>query len=473
MSAIKKTKPANGDDVTTETKIVGKDKFQITTVKNTFATTTVWLKNKKAHRDDDLPAIVLKRDDYCRCEWFIDGKDYRNNDKPTVVVTNGNNVLILELWRIGGVSHRENGPAERTYHENGNVEREIYFKNDKIHREDGPAIVAFDENKNKEFEGYYENGNIKNRGDLPNSIVFHKNGHIYFKEWLIDPETRHRENGPAYQSYDENGNLLKEIYSKNGKIHREDGPAIIVYENNHKKIDIYCENDLPKNRGDLPNYIEYNENGTIVIKQWQDENKNRHRENNPAREIFYETGELKAIAYFKHEKLHRLDGPAIVNFDKNGQIFSTSYFANGRPDNKSNATFIGFYPNGQKKMEEWAIDADILHRDDGPTNRFYYPDGKLECEKWHLNNKLTRNNGPAISMWYPNGNIKLEMHYFDGIQHRDNDLPSVVTYFEHIPGRVKRHEWIENGTHFRANGMPTIVNFDENGNETSAEYDGG
>ena len=62
-----------------------------------------------------------------------------------------------------------------------------YFLNGKLHRENGPA-----------YESYYETGNILNRS------------------WYINGE-RHRENGPAYESYSEDGNISWRWWYINGK----------------------------------------------------------------------------------------------------------------------------------------------------------------------------------------------------------------------------------------------------------------
>lgn len=134
------------DDLTLETKIT-KD----------GSVTTTWKKNGKIHRDNGLPAVVFKQGSFCRCEWFIDGKNYRKDNKPTTVELE-NNKLIMELWEVDGQLHRENGPARQTYHRNGSIECIVYFKNDEMHREDGPAFLCFDKNRRKKIEEYYENG---------------------------------------------------------------------------------------------------------------------------------------------------------------------------------------------------------------------------------------------------------------------------------------------------------------------------
>ena len=43
---------------------------------------------------------------------------------------------------------------------------------------------------------------------------------------------RHRENGPAVEQYNENGNIHYRYWCINGKLHRENGPAVESYYEN-------------------------------------------------------------------------------------------------------------------------------------------------------------------------------------------------------------------------------------------------
>ena len=74
----------------------------------------------------------------------------------------------------------------KMYYENGNIERESWYINDKLHRLDGSASVW-----------YYKNGNIER------------------EFWFIN-DNYHRFNGPAYIWYYENGNIEKEYWFVNG-----------------------------------------------------------------------------------------------------------------------------------------------------------------------------------------------------------------------------------------------------------------
>ena len=79
------------------------------------------------------------------------------------------------------------------------INRIKYIFNGKLHRENGPA-----------YESYHQNGNI------------------HCREWYINGKC-HRENGPAYESYHQNGHIKYRSWYINGKYLRENGPAHKIY----------------------------------------------------------------------------------------------------------------------------------------------------------------------------------------------------------------------------------------------------
>jgi antitoxin component YwqK of YwqJK toxin-antitoxin module len=61
----------------------------------------------------------------------------------------------------------------------------------------------------------------------------------------ISELTWHRLDGPAYIMYNENGNIVNELYCVNNKRHRLNGPASIgYYENSNIKYETYWINDI-------------------------------------------------------------------------------------------------------------------------------------------------------------------------------------------------------------------------------------
>lgn len=80
--------------------------------------------------------------------------------------------------------------------------KERWYLNGKIHREDGPAYTS-----------WIEGGQI-----------------LYKRIWMQNDEY-HREDGPAGIYYNDDGNIDSEVWYINGECHKLDGPAWIGYEN--------------------------------------------------------------------------------------------------------------------------------------------------------------------------------------------------------------------------------------------------
>lgn len=59
---------------------------------------------------------------------------------------------------LNDILHREDGPAETMYYENGRKECEKWYQNDRLHREDGPAIVTYLSDGQIEMEAWFRNG---------------------------------------------------------------------------------------------------------------------------------------------------------------------------------------------------------------------------------------------------------------------------------------------------------------------------
>ena len=71
----------------------------------------------------------------------------------------------------------------------------------------------------------------------------------YYEYWILNDQY-HREDGPAYIGYCEDGSIRYENYYINNKLHREDGPAFIKY---HKDGSV--------------RYLEYHLNGEFYKKE--------------------------------------------------------------------------------------------------------------------------------------------------------------------------------------------------------------
>jgi hypothetical protein len=181
------------------------------------------------HSLDDKPSIIDNGDLY----WHKDGLLHRDNDLPSIIMNNGN-----KYWHINGEPSRsdislpfiEKSDGEKHYRlKDGGYKiisllREDWFnKKDKRHREDGPAYTAYYENGNIKYEDYYLNGK-QHREDGPADIGYYENGNIKYEAYYLNGKI-HKEDGPAYIEFFKSGKISFEEYRLNGKWHREDGPA--------------------------------------------------------------------------------------------------------------------------------------------------------------------------------------------------------------------------------------------------------
>ncbi len=84
-----------------------------------------WYKNGKAHRDNDLPAMIYTNGTQY---WYKNGRQHRDNDLPAVITIVGD-----QFWYKNGVRHRDhNLPAiiylngEQYWYNNGEIYYHIY-----------------------------------------------------------------------------------------------------------------------------------------------------------------------------------------------------------------------------------------------------------------------------------------------------------------------------------------------------------
>ena len=65
--------------------------------------------------------------------------------------------------------HKEHGPAKIFYYPNGKIEKECWYKNNKLHKEDGPAVIRYDIDGKIIEEFYFLNGI-----EVTNSLILFK-----------------------------------------------------------------------------------------------------------------------------------------------------------------------------------------------------------------------------------------------------------------------------------------------------------
>jgi len=138
--------------------------------------------------------------------------------------------------------------------------------------------------------------------DEPTEITYYNPSRQNQKRWKNSAGELHRVDGPARIEYDLDGNLLAEVWHKNGLIHREDGSAYTFY---------YSDGSIESERwfyeGDL-----YRKDGPTIIR-------------------YYRTsGHLKSQEWYQIDRYHRLDGPAVIKYKPTGKIKSVEWYIDGK-----------------------------------------------------------------------------------------------------------------------------------------------
>lgn len=249
---------------------------------------------------------------------FKDGKLHSVNGEPAIVRYD------REYFDYGEESEDEGYWVS-------NVELKEWYSEGKLHRENGPARIEYkiiqfrsdEKRSSKVLEEWYQHGKLYREGDYPTRILYDEvwdwddaedNDYCYknVEEYYQDQKL-HRENGPAFIMYNEDGIIIEkkwyihgelrrilehsfdencdsrcdswyDTWYKNGEIHRDDGPALI------EKVEI----------------LSYKTN----LEAWY-QNGKLHREDGPAQISSDEDDELLQKWYADGE-LHRLDGPAYI-----------------------------------------------------------------------------------------------------------------------------------------------------------------
>ncbi len=211
-----------------------------------------WYKGEHRHRNDNLPATIIYREDgknLDRQAWYEHGKLRIKGDLPCEVKYWSDSSVrwdivfkddphykesfyyegtkYKELWYKDTKLHREDGPAHIEWWPNGNKREETWYTNGLTHRNDDPAVTLYYIDGTKEKEDWYVNGTNHRIGAEPAETQWWGNGEKRMDAWWKDG-INHREDGPAIISYTDTGAKKKEEWFRNGRRHRDDGPAIIA-----------------------------------------------------------------------------------------------------------------------------------------------------------------------------------------------------------------------------------------------------
>jgi len=215
-----------------------------------------------------------------------------------------------------------------------------------------------------------------------------------------------------------------EFHYYKGKWHREDGPAAITKEYStwlKNGIITRDEKDGPaitRNKFANGSQIEFPISIWSPSSQWSN-----------SKDI---SEDFQQIEYWKDGKVHRDDGPAIIiTFKINGISYKFEYwFKNGISFNIENEKSSVGYKENKLIFYKYTNEKGELH--------FYGDD-------------------PAYFRLYNVGDSETSeyTYYKNGLEHRDNDLPSHESF--------KSKRWKKNGKFYRSNNLPTLINYFDDG----------
>lgn len=147
-------------------------------------------------------------------KWYDENEDEHRDNGPAEKSWNHNGQLEHQLWYKHGIGHRENGPAYEAWFDNGQLTSQVWYKDGEIHNEDGPAIRWWHENGEKMGKQWLVNG-IWHRIGKPAVKSWHTNGKPKEEKWYLNG-TLHNTEGPAFQKWSMSGNLKKQEWWENG-----------------------------------------------------------------------------------------------------------------------------------------------------------------------------------------------------------------------------------------------------------------
>jgi antitoxin component YwqK of YwqJK toxin-antitoxin module len=162
-----------------------------------------------------------------------------------------------------------------------------------------------------------------------------------------------------------------------------------------------------------------------------------HRDNGPAKILYYDNGFVSSEEYYINGVLHREDGPAHIKYKEDGSVFSEVYYINGEKHREECPAIIYYYKSGSIASEEYYLN-NKKHRKDRPANTNYNENGSISFEEYYINGEYDRKDGPAVIKYYNNGSILYECYYINGKIHKEEG-PAVISYEKDGSIRYESH----------------------------------
>ena len=115
-------------------------------------------------------------------------------------------------------------------------------------------------------------------------------------------------------------------------------------------------------------------------------------------ETFWPNGNIKSRDYYDDNgQLHKEDGPARQRWYENGQLDYQSYYINGQ-----------------------------RHNDKGPASEGWYENGQLDYRSYSINGQLHNEQGPAIEHWHKDGQLWFQVYWIEGKELIKTEIKSMI-----------------------------------------------
>jgi len=165
---------------------------------------------------------------------------------------------------------------------------------------------------------------------------YHSNGVVKSITHMVN-NRYHRDDGPAYQEWNDAGKLIAEEWYQNGLPHKNNNPDHFAERNGPDHFaerngpDHFAERNGPDHFAlrNGPARQEWNNAGQLIMEEWW-QNGRLHRDNGPAHQWWNNTGVLTYESWYQNGRRHRDDGPAIQLWNDAGVLIRDSWWQNGR-----------------------------------------------------------------------------------------------------------------------------------------------
>jgi hypothetical protein len=138
-----------------------------------------WWYKGRPHRDEDKP-VIIRYNEYNQIieeQWM-----HCNGDRPSIITYNGYDQIIEKQWLLNGKLYRDNDKPAIIKYQYDKIVKLEWYKNGIIDRDgDKPAIIQYRPNQITE-QYWYSNGLLHRDGDKP-AIAIHWHDQIYVEKW--------------------------------------------------------------------------------------------------------------------------------------------------------------------------------------------------------------------------------------------------------------------------------------------------